>query len=131
MAKTSSSFMGGTFSVMGVNSCGSSPMGYFGVNKVCVSTSKTVGLDEINENEIDFIVFPNPGKGLIELRIFKGNEEYYLIQIKNNLGQLVYQSLKEKEDVLDLRELNSGTYFIIVSDNNKNIITKQLMILSN
>ena len=47
------------------------------------------------------------------------------------MGQLVYQSLKEKEDVLDLRELNSGTYFIIVSDNNKNIITKQLMILSN
>jgi hypothetical protein len=80
---------------------------------------------------IDFIVFPNPGNGLIELRIVKGNEEYYLIQVKNNLGQLVYQSLKEKEDVLDLRELNSGTYFIIVSDNNKNIITKQLMILSN
>jgi hypothetical protein len=63
------------------------------------------------------------------MNIIDSNDEYYLVEIKNNLNQTVYKKLKEKEDNLGLNELNSGIYFITVSDKNGNTITKQLVIL--
>ena len=140
MAKTTSSFMGGTFSVMGVNTCGSSPMAYFGVNKVCPipstfsnninSTNKINNLDFIEEskNDIDFIAFPNPGKNIIQLRVYKGNSEYYLVKITNMLGQLKYSGLKQSEDSMNLSELQSGIYFITIEEPSGNRLTKEIII---
>ena len=143
-AKTSSSFIGGTFSVMGVNTCGSSPMAYFGVTKVCPVPSSISTTDEFSEsvsrveNEsdfieesktlIDFITFPNPGRDKINLRVFKGNSEYYLVQIYNLVGQKVYSGLHESEDVLDLSKLDEGVFFINIEGKEGWKLTKELVI---
>ena len=126
-AKTSSSFLGGTFSVMGVNTCGSSPMGYFGVNKVC--DVRMVGLDDNNNRVLDFIVYPNPGKGIMELRIFRGESDIYFVEVKNSLGQVVYSGYNKSEDQLNLTNLNTGIYFIMVRDNKNNTLIKELFII--
>jgi hypothetical protein len=126
-AKTSSSFFGGTFSVMGVNTCGSSPMGYFGVNKVC--DVRMVGLDDNNNRDLDFIVYPNPGKGIMEFRVFRGNGDIYFVEVKNSLGQVVYSGYNKSEDQLNLINLNTGIYFIMVRDDKNNILIKELFII--
>jgi hypothetical protein len=126
-AKTSSSFFGGTFSVMGVNTCGSSPMGYFGVNKVC--DVRMVGLDENDNKDLDFIVYPNPGKGIMEFRVFRGESDIYFVEVKNSLGQVVYSGYNKSEDQLNLTNLNTGIYFIMVRNNKNNTLIKELFII--
>jgi hypothetical protein len=140
-AKTSSSFIGGTFSVMGVNTCGSSPMAYFGVNKVCpVPSSYSSNQDsestsrietdfiEISKTPIDFITFPNPGRDKVNLRVFKGNSEYYFVQVYNLVGQKVYSGLHESEDVLDLSKLEEGVFFITIEGKEGWKLTRELVI---
>jgi len=126
-AKTSSSFFGGTFSVMGVNTCGSSPMGYFGVNKVC--DVRMVGLDDNENRNLDFIVYPNPGKGIMEFRVFRGESDIYFVEVKNSLGQVVYSGYNKSEDQINLINLNTGIYFIMVRDNKNNTLIKELFII--
>jgi len=150
-SKINSTFLGGNFSVQAYNQCGSTAMRYHTVSKICPTTLVIYNDSEIENNDLtvttlddvlsdpeyiislsvkmDFIVYPNPGKGTIQLRIYKGEEEYYLVEIKNNLNQTVYQGLKETEDSMNLSELLPGVYLITVSDKNGNIMTKQLIIL--
>lgn len=122
MAKTSSSFMGGTFSVMGVNSCGSSPMAYFGVTKVC-NTSKTVGFGEIDNKDFEFIVFPNPGNGLLQVRIFHNESQKFNLIVSDILGKVYLNKYITSEDEIDLRFLNTGFYQITIYDENKKYLT--------
>ncbi len=126
-AKTSSSFFGGTFSVMGVNACGSSPMGYFGVNKVC--DVRMIGLEDNDNRDLDFITYPNPSRGIMEFRVFRGESDIYFVEIKNSLGQVIYQNYNKSEDQLNLYNIKSGIYFIMVKDVKNNILIKELFIL--
>jgi hypothetical protein len=112
---------------MGVNTCGSSPMGYFGVNKVC--DVRMVGLDDNNNKDLDFIVYPNPGKGIMEFRVFRGESDIYFVEVKNSLGQVVYSGYNKSEDQLNLTSLNTGIYFIMVRDNKNNTLIKELFII--
>lgn len=123
MAKTSSSFMGGTFSVMGVNSCGSSPMAYFGVNKVCPNTAKTIGFGELENKDFEFIVFPNPGNGLLQIRIFHNESQKFNLIVSDILGKVYLTKNINSEDEIDLRFLNTGFYQITIYDKNNNHLT--------
>jgi len=135
-----STFLGGNFSVMSSNQCGTSAMRYHTVNKSC-STAKlnsdTTYMEDLFDDEwkeslnkpLDFIIFPNPTEGNLEFRIFRGNDEYYLVTIFNKIGMIVYNGLKEKEDSINLTNLESGTYSIKVTDNQGNTVIRQLIIL--
>jgi hypothetical protein len=151
-AKINSTFLGGSFSVMGVNTCGSSPMRYFYVSKVCPSPSNFVvsGDGEVVESQqsittideilsdpeyieslkqpLDFIVYPNPGKDKVNLRVFKGNSDYYFISIRSIIGHSVYSSLHESEDILDVSKFEPGIFLITVEGKDGYKITKQLII---
>ena len=151
-AKINSTFLGGSFSVMGVNTCGSSPMRYFYVNKVCPPPAIIVsnGSDETIKSQnvvttidelmsdpeyvellkkpIDFIVFPNPGRNKINLRVFKGNSDYYLVTIHSLIGQHVYSSLHESEDIIDVSKLEAGIFLITIEGKDGYKLTKQLVI---
>lgn len=147
-AKINSTYFGGSFSVMSFNQCGSTPMRYFTLPKVCptaiiinndpeISTDIITTMNDIlsdpeylenQKRPLDFITYPNPGQNIINLRIFKGNSPYYLIQITNLIGQNVYAKLHEAEDVIDISKFEEGVFFISIQDNEGNKLTKQLVI---
>jgi hypothetical protein len=102
-------------------------MGYFGVNKVC--DVRMVGLDDNNNRDLDFIVYPNPGKGIMEFRVFRGESDIYFVEVKNSLGQVVYSGYNKSEDQLNLTNLNTGIYFIMVRNNKNNTLIKELFII--
>ncbi len=133
---------------MSFNQCGSTPMRYFTLPKVCptaiiinndpeISTDIITTMNDIlsdpeylenQKRPLDFITYPNPGQNIINLRIFKGNSPYYLIQISNLIGQNVYAKLHEDEDVIDISKFEEGVFFISIQDNEGNKLTKQLVI---
>lgn len=86
------------------------------------------GLTENNINRINFSVYPNPAKDILNISI---TSEFNLnnteVRITNLLGQEVFQStINAKQTTISTSHLNSGIYFIIIESNgttsNKKII---------
>lgn len=145
-----SSFAGGDMSVQRVNYCGSSPMKYKALSLCPNSSSQapnqeienvnelTIGetvitnsdnYDTWNEEEkINFILYPNPGNGIIQFRIYRGDKDIYNVTIKNTTGQVVYQSELKSSDKMVLDNLESGFYYVTTTDDESNTITKILVI---
>ena len=84
-------------------------------------------LESLNKT-IDFITYPNPGRGTIELRVFKGSDEYYMVQIIDKLGRVMYCTLKESEDSMDLSIISPGFYYITVINSKGISLTKEIII---
>jgi hypothetical protein len=148
-----SSFAGGDMSVQRVNYCGSSPMKYKALS-LCPSLSsespnqeyedeneltpgETVitnidnandNWDDKNEEKINFIMYPNPGHGIIQFRIYRGQSEYYNVMIRNSIGQLVYEGKLKERDQMDLELLAPGIYYVNASDLEGRSITQMLII---
>jgi hypothetical protein len=138
--KTNNSFAGGQFGVMSVNQCQTSSFRYFYVSKNTNCTTlkiKTDGdsiiepikeIEQISKNELDFIVFPNPGRNAIQLRIFRGTGKYYYINIVNTIGDVILNDVAETEDYFDMSNYSSGVYYVTITDENDYKLTKILMI---
>lgn len=75
-----------------------------------------VQLDEVS----DLQLFPNPSKGLFHLNYISNDREDVTIEVKNQLGQLVFfkdsvsNSTGNLEYVIDLNAEKSGVYFVTV-----------------
>jgi hypothetical protein len=65
----------------------------------------------------------------MEFRVFRGNGDIYFVEVKNSLGQVVYSGYNKSEDQLNLTNLNTGIYFIMVRDNKNNTLIKELFII--
>lgn len=146
------SFAGGDMSVQRVNYCGSSPMRYKALSLCQNSSSEAPNQEYENGNElnteetvvtkvtnsdndvwdeeekINFILYPNPGKGIIQFRIYRGDKDNYKVTIKNTIGQVVYQSEHKPSDKMILDNLESGFYYVTATDDELNTITKILVI---
>jgi hypothetical protein len=77
----------------------------------------------VNAEESDFILYPNPNTGEFFIKGLKGfNDEYVLVKIFNPMGELVYEKeyyLDQKQKTIKIEEdLKKGIYFckIITSD---------------
>jgi hypothetical protein len=81
-----------------------------------------------NEEKINFIMYPNPGHGIIQFRIYKGQSEYYNVMIRNSIGQLVYEAKLKERDQMDLELLAPGIYYVNASDLEGRSITQMLII---
>jgi hypothetical protein len=146
-SKINTTFLGSNYNVQAINQCGSTAMRYFYVAKDCTtpfiinSTTETsqsiVTIDDImtsseyiesNSKPLDFITFPNPGKDVINLRVFKGSSDYYLVKINNLFGEIVYSSLHESNDVLNVSKLNEGIFFITIESKEGYKLTKEMII---
>ncbi len=71
----------------------------------------------------DLLIYPNPSNGLIQLKAISAKFEY--LQIVNVLGKEVY--FGKFLDLIDLSYLNSGVYFLKVS-NSDLTITKRIIL---
>lgn len=73
---------------------------------------------EITDAKDDLKVFPNPAEDYVMINYYVNAGEITALNVYNSLGQLVfsknviYDSNGIKQDVLEVKELNKGTYFI-------------------
>jgi len=60
----------------------------------------------------EFIVFPNPGRGVFNLSL--ENKSVAKIEVVNTSGSIVFRNDSVRENIVDLSFLSSGLYFLIV-----------------
>jgi hypothetical protein len=145
------SFGGGPMSVMTVNGCGSSPMLYKALTRcptaLLAETNETATPDDnkteneisgsdLNEanviettnDNINFVLYPNPGSGEIQFKISGGQSENYNVIIRNGLGQIVYEAKLKSQDKMNLEHLIPGLYFVNALGEDGISMTKRLII---
>ncbi len=101
-----------------------------GVNNYSCTSSVTttitigsVGLNTINLDDEDLLLFPNPNNGQITISCEK-NYDNFLFEIFDTNGKLVFKStLTKQESLLDIKHLSNGIFeYKITSASNKNLI---------
>jgi hypothetical protein len=73
------------------------------------------------DSDLEYIIFPNPSKGDLNIRVYRGESENHSVKITNTLGQVVYSSNIKREDYLDINFLIKGIYFVTISNDKKNL----------
>ena len=84
--------------------------------------SVVTGIEEANGISLDFSIYPNPATDFIKLRIENYEDEnlrYQLYDIRGNLLQ--NNKVEGKESSIVMSNLLPATYFLKVTDNNKEI----------
>ncbi|MCK5822461.1 MAG: T9SS type A sorting domain-containing protein [Bacteroidales bacterium] len=70
-------------------------------------------------NDIKFIVFPNPNKGVFKIFLNSNNNEDLVIQLVNIQGQLVYHkdvdNVKDYKDEINVSDLPKGIYYLKIN----------------
>ncbi len=87
----------------------------------------TVGIDDANKEFNSLSIFPNPASTTLTIK----NTMLKLqgIKIINLLGALVYQSsINKNQTTIDIANLEAGIYFVQVTDENKNVTNKKIII---
>ncbi|MFA5541882.1 MAG: fibronectin type III domain-containing protein [Bacteroidales bacterium] len=86
--------------------------------------TKPASIEDIDSNNIDFDIFPNPSKDIVN---FKSNDNNInLIEIWNSLGEIIYSNNKIPESY-SFTNHGKGMYLIRIHSNNK-IKTKKVII---
>ena len=92
-----------------------------------------VGIDKLEILTNDLKIYPTPAKDFIELKIT--NKEWFKdfgnLTIVNNLGQVVRKEeliFKENKAKMDVAGLTTGVYFITISNEKNETLTKKLLI---
>ncbi|MCP4177509.1 MAG: T9SS type A sorting domain-containing protein [bacterium] len=90
-------------------------------------TLSSVGITELSVNSIS--IYPNPSKNIITI-----NNESQINISKIKLVDLLGKEVKEiivsntDKQVIDVSELNTGVYSIVIFDKNNNIVNKRLIV---
>jgi hypothetical protein len=80
------------------------------------------GIGSTKKKENAFVVYPNPGNGLLSIK-YNVQSTMYKVQCINLQGQLVYTSTDL--DNIDISDLPKGMYFIQLLDENNQILGSQ------
>ncbi len=87
------------------------------------------GIANETQEPVSLTVYPNPNNGLFTLHINTSNKENYIIEIRNILGQTIYnEKLNEfsgnYSKQLDMREHGSGVYFVLLKTQDNEVVKK-------
>lgn len=84
----------------------------------------TSSIDEVSADDVS--VYPNPSTGVV---LLKGVSTFNNVEVLNALGQVVYQNVNTSANIIKLDlSANKGVYFVKLSDELGNIVTKKLII---
>lgn len=97
----------GNFVYAGISNSGSHP-------KVYKKSINSVSLNEINNNRLTFLVYPNPTNGLINFAGIDLNETHTVI-VTNIDGKVIRKETLNQSKV-DFTDLENGIYFIELKD---------------
>jgi subtilisin family serine protease len=78
----------------------------------------SVGLSDWENN--GFKLFPNPAKEEISIQL-NGTFDY---EIRNNLGQIIFEGIGNESEVFDLDNLANGIYYVQIEQDNKRLAVK-------
>lgn len=83
----------------------------------------TTEIEKLNKSKNEFQVYPNPSKGIINLRLVDQNQR---LQVYSNLGQLLFdEGIISNNSQLDLSDLDNGIYFIIFGNQSQKLIIQK------
>jgi Flp pilus assembly pilin Flp len=85
-----------------------------------ISNSKTLGFENIQLNELDLIVYPNPVKEELQLQL-SNSLEFKNVKLYNVFGQYILQSNKT---TVDVSSLSTGIYFVLIETNQGKAVKK-------
>ena len=94
----------------------------------CVDTSAcanviSVGLESLNNHEIQLHIFPNPTKGLLNINVSGTTFQNERMRIFDLSGKIVREmNLMGNQTQVDLQDLNSGIYFVQIGNERRKII---------
>lgn len=96
-----------------------------------VKISSAVGISELEIKNEGLIISPNPSGGTFDLEVL--NKEFVIenaeIRISNIIGQcLKTEKLFSKKQYFDFSDLRSGIYFLQISSNKSQAVSKRLVI---
>jgi len=98
----------GDFETLGTHDCGCNP----------------AGLNEVSESTVS--IFPNPSNGIFEV---KGANEFVSIVVLNSLGQEITNVKNNKKSIVKFNmNERKGIYFVKLTNNNGDIITRKIII---
>lgn len=99
---------------------------YTQMNLACVATIASIVTESVAEYESDsFNMYPNPAQN--SLTLTSTEQGVNNANITNVAGQIVKEFSFEGTIELDIRDLNSGVYFVNIKGDN-NVITKKLLV---
>lgn len=91
-----------------------------------INITGTTGINEF-ENIANLVLFPNPSTGVFTLNT--DNDISKTVEVYSVFGNLIYkQALKNSQTKLDLSDQPKGIYFIRISNADKIISTKRIVI---
>ena len=100
------------------------------INDVVTEDCECAGeVDGVGENDMSFVMFPNPAQGELTLQI-NGYHTQATIQILDAAGRVVLVETNlvlQGNKVLDVSNLSSGTYNVMVSDE-RGVLVRRLSI---
>lgn len=75
----------------------------------------TTAINQVNENNKDITVYPNPNNGIVNIQ---SSVELGVIIIYNSLGEVIYyEKINHKEHQIDISSFSTGIYFLKSSSN--------------
>ncbi|WP_079240611.1 reprolysin-like metallopeptidase [Chryseobacterium indologenes] len=95
---------------------------FYNINPINFTITQTLGVNEIAANKDVFVVYPNPSKGLLNVK-FTNSNEVYDITVYDVSGKLVFTQVNnklnhDKTGTFDLSHLVTGDYLIKVKSKN-------------
>ncbi|MBI3501342.1 MAG: T9SS type A sorting domain-containing protein [Bacteroidetes bacterium] len=119
-------------SVIDANGCSYIYQGCFTTYPMTVYVSPCTGVNDIFSLE-DFQAYPNPtSNGLFEILFTSGKEDNLDIEIRDELGQIVYSETLNKfsgryKQTLNLSQFGRGVYFIAVTNKEKTFLRRKII----
>jgi len=85
---------------------------------------------DIEDNIISsFSMYPNPAKSTVNINLSGENNSTYKVLISDALGRTVYTgNLASNANSINTSNLNSGLYYVTISNGSQNKVTKKLII---
>ena len=93
--------------------------------------TKIMELIKTELNKLNFMLFPNPVDDVLTYRFYTAMSESFHVQIFNISGEEVLSYTKATQNlinvfVLDLKELASGFYTVIITHQNGTVHTSKI-----
>jgi hypothetical protein len=92
--------------------------------KTLVSTNTTIGISALNKDLTNWSIYPNPAKEFFSIEVDKSwiGESVSIFSLSGKL--LAQKKIYASINIIDIKDLESGEYLIVLGDNVKKLVKK-------